>query len=169
MYEKGEKTMTIGLLFIGIFETVHPDPADPFQKGSDQCKFSRKGHFWTKLYELASQLKDCPRYEKKLVHLEQPLPPTPGSKTADVEAIDPYYELVNAHAQKEVACLMLAGMTPDIQKKNLENYNVYDMLKESKTMFKEQAKQELFETVKAFYACKQEEGQSVSSYLLQMQ
>ncbi|GJV22646.1 hypothetical protein Tco_1375341 [Tanacetum coccineum] len=117
MYEKGEKTMTIGLLFIGIFETVHPDPADPFQKGSDQCKFSRKGHFYTKLYELASQLKDCPRYEKKLVHLEQPLPPTPGSETADVEAIDPYYELVNAHAQKEVACLMLAGMTPDIQKK----------------------------------------------------
>ncbi|GKC12066.1 hypothetical protein Tco_1008848 [Tanacetum coccineum] len=35
-------------------------------------------------------------------------------------------------------------------------------------MFEEQAKQELFETVKAFYACKQEEGQSVSSYLLKM-
>ncbi|GJX42035.1 hypothetical protein Tco_0257025 [Tanacetum coccineum] len=35
-------------------------------------------------------------------------------------------------------------------------------------MFEEQAKQELFETVKAFHACKQEEGQSVSSYLLKM-
>nr|GEW67829.1 zinc finger, CCHC-type [Tanacetum cinerariifolium] len=35
-------------------------------------------------------------------------------------------------------------------------------------MFKEQAKQELFETVKAFHACKQEEGQSISSYLLKM-
>ncbi|GKA45104.1 hypothetical protein Tco_0737900 [Tanacetum coccineum] len=32
----------------------------------------------------------------------------------------------------------------------------------------EQAKQELFETVKAVYACKQEEGQSISSYLLKM-
>ncbi|GJU28514.1 zinc finger, CCHC-type containing protein, partial [Tanacetum coccineum] len=32
----------------------------------------------------------------------------------------------------------------------------------------ELAKQELFETIKAFYACKQEEGQSVSSYLLKM-
>nr|GFC24592.1 zinc finger, CCHC-type [Tanacetum cinerariifolium] len=30
------------------------------------------------------------------------------------------------------------------------------------------AKQELFEIVKAFHACKQEEGQSVSSYLLEM-
>ncbi|GKE45730.1 zinc finger, CCHC-type containing protein [Tanacetum coccineum] len=35
-------------------------------------------------------------------------------------------------------------------------------------MFEEQAKQELFETVKAFHACKQEESQSVSSYLLKM-
>nr|GEY18284.1 retrotransposon protein, putative, Ty1-copia subclass [Tanacetum cinerariifolium] len=42
------------------------------------------------------------------------------------------------------------------------------MMKELKTMFEEQAKQELFETVKAFHTCKQEEGQSVSSYLLKM-
>ncbi|GJX93531.1 retrovirus-related pol polyprotein from transposon TNT 1-94 [Tanacetum coccineum] len=37
-------------------------------------------------------------------------------------------------------------------------YNAYDMMKELKTMFEEQAKQELFETVKAFHACKQEKG-----------
>nr|GEV93985.1 hypothetical protein [Tanacetum cinerariifolium] len=35
-------------------------------------------------------------------------------------------------------------------------------------MFEEQAKQELFETVKSFYAYKQEDGESVSSYLLKM-
>ncbi|GJT88238.1 hypothetical protein Tco_1069955 [Tanacetum coccineum] len=35
-------------------------------------------------------------------------------------------------------------------------------------MFEEQAKYELFETVKAFHSCKHEEGQSVSSYLLKM-
>ncbi|GJS00777.1 hypothetical protein Tco_0317285 [Tanacetum coccineum] len=35
-------------------------------------------------------------------------------------------------------------------------------------MFGEQAKQELFETVKAFHACKQEDSHSVSSYLLKM-
>ncbi|GKG49976.1 hypothetical protein Tco_0518750, partial [Tanacetum coccineum] len=52
--------------------------------------------------------------------------------------------------------------------RTLEKYNAYDMLKELKTMFEEHAKQELFETVKAFHACKQEEGQSVSSYLLKM-
>nr|GEX73542.1 retrotransposon protein, putative, Ty1-copia subclass [Tanacetum cinerariifolium] len=42
------------------------------------------------------------------------------------------------------------------------------MVQELKTVFEEQAKQELFKTVKAFHACKQEEGQSVSSYLLKM-
>ncbi|GJX27183.1 hypothetical protein Tco_0233479 [Tanacetum coccineum] len=76
-----------------------------------------------------------------------------------------YYETVNL--EQEVACLMLSSMSPDLQM-TLEKYNAYDMLKELKTMFEEQAKQELFETVKAFHACKQEEGQSVSSYLLKM-
>ncbi|GJR94407.1 hypothetical protein Tco_0266581 [Tanacetum coccineum] len=76
-----------------------------------------------------------------------------------------YYETVNL--EQEVACLMLSSMSPGLQM-TLEKYNAYDMLKELKTMFEEQAKQELFETVKAFHACKQEEGQSVSSYLLKM-
>ncbi|GJT46960.1 zinc finger, CCHC-type containing protein [Tanacetum coccineum] len=52
--------------------------------------------------------------------------------------LDKYYETVNL--EQEVACLMLS----------------------------KQAKHELFETVEAFHTCKQEEGQSVSSYLLKM-
>ncbi|GJS26606.1 hypothetical protein Tco_0487226, partial [Tanacetum coccineum] len=79
------------------------------------------------------------RYEKKLVHLEQPLQPAPDSKTATLEAVNAYYELVNA--EQEVVCLMLA---------------------------KEQAKHKLFERVKALHAYKQEDGQSVSFYLLKM-
>ncbi|GJZ23229.1 hypothetical protein Tco_0560688 [Tanacetum coccineum] len=42
----------------------------------------------------------------------------------------------------------------------LENSKAYDMIQELKTMFEEQAKQELFDTVKVFHACKQEDGQS---------
>ncbi|GJQ97188.1 zinc finger, CCHC-type containing protein [Tanacetum coccineum] len=52
--------------------------------------------------------------------------------------------------------------------RDLENYKAYDMIQELKTIFEEQAKQELFEILKAFHACKQEDGQSVSSYLLKM-
>ncbi|GJW09240.1 hypothetical protein Tco_1575067 [Tanacetum coccineum] len=69
--------------------------------------------------------------------------------------------------QQEVACLMLVSMTPEIQK-NLEDRPAFEILQELKTMFQQQAEQELFETVKAFHACKQEEGESVSTYVLKM-
>ncbi|GJV63473.1 hypothetical protein Tco_1474301 [Tanacetum coccineum] len=105
------------------------------------------------------------KYEKKLKFVEQPIGPAPDPKTADPDIIDKYYKTVNL--EQEVACLMLSSMSPDLQR-TLGKYNAFDMMKELKTMFEEQAKQELFEIVKAFYACKQEDGQSVSSYPLKM-
>ncbi|GKE11534.1 hypothetical protein Tco_1415085, partial [Tanacetum coccineum] len=87
---------------------------------------------------LYRNLKIVLRYEKKMKFVEQPIGLAPDPETADRDTIDKYYETINL--EQEVACLMLS----------------------------KQAKQELFETVKAFYACKQEEGQSVSSYLLKI-
>ncbi|GJT17261.1 hypothetical protein Tco_0875967 [Tanacetum coccineum] len=104
------------------------------------------------------------RSEGKLVHLEQPMTPLPYPVAS--QAARDAYEALN-DAQNEVACLMLGSMSPELQR-TLENYKAYDMIQELKTMFEEQAKHELFEIVKAFHACKQEEGQSVSSYLLKM-
>ncbi|GKB90123.1 hypothetical protein Tco_0962395 [Tanacetum coccineum] len=52
-----------------------------------------------------------------------------------------------------IVCLMLGSMSPELQR-DLENYKAYDMIQELKPMFEEQAKQELFEIVKAFHACK---------------
>ncbi|GKG08319.1 hypothetical protein Tco_0334151, partial [Tanacetum coccineum] len=60
---------------------------------------------------------------------------------------------------------MLQTMKPDIQK-NLEHLGTYDMLMELKTLFAQQA--ELLQTVREFHACKQEERQFVSSYILIM-
>ncbi|GKB23881.1 hypothetical protein Tco_0863282, partial [Tanacetum coccineum] len=94
-----------------------------------------------------------------------PTGPPHDPETADPHTIDKYYDTANL--EQDVACLMLSSMSPYLQR-TLEKYNAYDMLKEIKTMFEEQAKQELFEIVKAFNACKQEEGQSVRSYLLKM-
>nr|GFB62501.1 hypothetical protein [Tanacetum cinerariifolium] len=91
------------------------------------------------------------RYEKKIKFVEQPIGPAPGLETADLDTIDKYYESVNL--EQEVACLMLSSMSPDLQR-TLEKYNAFDMMKELKTMFEEKAKQELFETIKAFHACK---------------
>ncbi|GJR01117.1 hypothetical protein Tco_0524101 [Tanacetum coccineum] len=62
---------------------------------------------------------------------------------------------------------MLVSITPNLQK-NLEHFAAFDMLLELKTMFSQQAQQELLKTVKAFHVCKQEHGQSVSLYVLKM-
>ncbi|GKF06626.1 hypothetical protein Tco_0037294 [Tanacetum coccineum] len=70
-------------------------------------------------------------------------------------------------AQKEIAGLMHMTMDPDIQK-NLEHLGAYDMLKELKMLYVQQANQELLQTVQEFDVCKQEEGQSVSFYVLKM-
>ncbi|GJX60582.1 hypothetical protein Tco_0291972 [Tanacetum coccineum] len=95
-------------------------------------------------------------YEKKMKFLEQPIGLAPDPENADPDASDKYYKSVNT--EQEVACLMLSSMSPDLQR-TLEKYNAYDMMKELKTMFEEQAKQELFKTVKALHACKQEEAE----------
>ncbi|XP_071739588.1 uncharacterized protein [Rutidosis leptorrhynchoides] len=49
------------------------------------------------------------------------------------------------------------------------DYNAYDMIEELKTMFQQQAEQELFKTVKAFHACKHELGQPMKGYLDQLE
>nr|GEU44388.1 hypothetical protein [Tanacetum cinerariifolium] len=104
------------------------------------------------------------RSENKLAHLEQPLIPLPLPVVSQA-ARDAYNVLFKA--KNEVACLMLGSTSPDLHRA-LENYKDYDMIHKLKTMFEEQAKKELFEILKAFHACKQEDGQSVSSYLLKM-
>nr|GFA49840.1 zinc finger, CCHC-type [Tanacetum cinerariifolium] len=62
---------------------------------------------------------------------------------------------------------MLMTMEPEIQR-NLENLHAHEMLLELKTLFVQQAEQELLETTRDFHSCKQKEGQSVSSYVLKM-
>ncbi|KAJ9558098.1 hypothetical protein OSB04_012712 [Centaurea solstitialis] len=104
------------------------------------------------------------RAENKLIHLEEALPEAPPA-TASAMIRTAYTKRFNE--QQEVAALMLVSMTPEIQK-NLEELTAFEMLRELKTMFQQQVEQELFEIVKAFHACKQEDGQSVSSYVLKM-
>nr|GEY48694.1 zinc finger, CCHC-type [Tanacetum cinerariifolium] len=79
---------------------------------------------------------------------------------------------IAAHAawvkgQKKVVVLMLLTMDLEIQR-NLAHLGAYDMLQELKAMYSKQAKLELLQTVREFHTCKQEEGQSISSYVLNM-
>ncbi|GJS25050.1 zinc finger, CCHC-type containing protein [Tanacetum coccineum] len=105
--------------------------------------------------------------EDKLPFLEQPIPAMPVPPAGQVLPLN----VLNTHtawvkASKEIVGLMLMTMDPDIQK-NLEQLGAYDMLKELKMLYAQQADQELLQTVREFHACKQE-GQSVSSYVLKM-
>ncbi|GKB19323.1 hypothetical protein Tco_0853246 [Tanacetum coccineum] len=106
--------------------------------------------------------------EDKLPYLEQQISAMPIPFAGQVLPPD----VLAGHstwykAQKEIAGLMLMTMEPDIQK-NLEHHGAYDMLKKLKSLFAQQAEQELLQTVREFHVCKQEEGQSVSSYVLKM-
>nr|GEV01261.1 zinc finger, CCHC-type [Tanacetum cinerariifolium] len=62
---------------------------------------------------------------------------------------------------------MLMTMEPEIQR-NLKPLHAHEMLKELKTLFAQQAEQELLQTTTNFHSCRQKEGQSVSSYVLKM-
>nr|GEZ11182.1 zinc finger, CCHC-type [Tanacetum cinerariifolium] len=68
---------------------------------------------------------------------------------------------------KEIDGFMLMTMEPEIQR-NLEPFHAHEMLKELKTLFAQQAEQELLQTTRDFHSCRQEEGQSVNSYVLKM-
>ncbi|GJZ65412.1 zinc finger, CCHC-type containing protein [Tanacetum coccineum] len=114
------------------------------------------------------QLRIVLSIEDKLNYLEQPLPPAPVALEGQLVAP----EITAAYTawikgSKEIAGLMLMTMEPEIQR-NLENLHAYEMLQELKTLFAQQAEQELLQTVREFHSCKQEEGQSVSSYVLKM-
>ncbi|GJY30265.1 hypothetical protein Tco_0413760 [Tanacetum coccineum] len=124
------------------------------QRKEDQKERKRKKQrllFLVVAQEHRTWLAFSTRYEKKIKFVEQPIGPIPDLETAYPDTIDQYYEIVNF--EQEVACLILSSMSPDLQR-TLEKYKAYDMIQELKTIFEEQAKHELFETVKAFHACK---------------
>ena len=103
------------------------------------------------------------RQEKKSYVLDDPIPDQPDED--NVEAFNDWVKYVEDSVQ--VSCLMLASMTPDLQK-DFENHNAYDMITQLKEMFQQQSRVERFETVRALHACRMDETQSVSSYVLKI-
>ncbi|GJU11711.1 hypothetical protein Tco_1134107 [Tanacetum coccineum] len=86
------------------------------------------------------QLRIVLLFEDKLNYLELPIPATPVPPVAGQQVPS---EILAAHAawvkgQKEIDVLMLMTMKPDLQR-NLETLGAYDMLKELKTLFSQQA------------------------------
>nr|XP_043639354.1 uncharacterized protein LOC122610428 [Erigeron canadensis] len=67
----------------------------------------------------------------------------------------------------EVCCLMLASMSPELQKQ-FELYTPYDMISELKSLYEKQAGVELFDNVVELHDMKLESRKPVSSHVLKM-
>ncbi|GJS19473.1 zinc finger, CCHC-type containing protein [Tanacetum coccineum] len=90
---------------------------------------------WTSFIVWYRQLRIVLSIEDKLNYLEQPFFLSPDQK-----------RLLDA-----------CSWEPEIQQ-NLENLHAYEMLQELKTLFAQQAEQELLQTMREFHSYKQEEG-----------
>ncbi|GJT32264.1 retrotransposon protein, putative, ty1-copia subclass [Tanacetum coccineum] len=118
---------------------------------------------WYRQLRLVLSTKDKEKYPEQPILAapvtaapDQPIPPT---------ALTTYNEWVKN--QKEIAVIMLLTMDLEIQR-NLAYLGANDMLTELKALYSKQAEQELFQTMREFHMCKQEEGQSVSFYVLKI-
>ncbi|KAK8708635.1 hypothetical protein V6N13_059673 [Hibiscus sabdariffa] len=67
----------------------------------------------------------------------------------------------------DVGCLMLATMTPELQKQH-EDMVAYEMIQNLNEIYEGQAHQERYETSKALFQCKMSEGSPVGAHVIKM-
>ncbi|KAL4298231.1 hypothetical protein GQ457_12G010810 [Hibiscus cannabinus] len=67
----------------------------------------------------------------------------------------------------DVGCLMLATMTPELQKQH-EDMVAYEMIQNLKEIYEGQARMERCETSKALFQCKMSEGSPVGAHAIKM-
>ena len=82
------------------------------------------------------------KYEGKLKAIKEPLPDAPAENVTASQQ-NAYRKLFDE--QEKVAFIILASMTPVLQKE-MEDRTTYEMISKLKNMFQQQARQELFET-----------------------
>ncbi|KAK9740724.1 hypothetical protein RND81_03G055600 [Saponaria officinalis] len=102
--------------------------------------------------------------EKKEHVLETPFPDEPA-EDATVAAINAYN--TQKEISKEVACVMLASMTPELQKQ-FEFTEAYAMVQELKSLFKEHARIERFDIARGILDAKLEKNKPVSPHILRL-
>ncbi|KAJ9557100.1 hypothetical protein OSB04_011714 [Centaurea solstitialis] len=103
------------------------------------------------------------RHERKWYVLEEPLGEAPPANAPAAAR--------NAHKKHsddllDVACLMLATMSPDLQA-GLINTNAYDMIRQLRDMFQTQARTERYDATKAFNECKMVKGTVRANIILE--
>nr|GEY53713.1 hypothetical protein [Tanacetum cinerariifolium] len=139
-------------------------PVQNIHHSTFRSMFEREKLFGNNFDDWFLQLKLVLRVEKKMHVIEQPIPPAAAANSA-ANVVTEWNTIYDAC--KEVACLMLGSMTPELHRQ-FENYSPYEMIWELKSMFEKQAGVERFDLIQTFLACKQEDGKPVASYVLKM-
>ncbi|KAL4302552.1 hypothetical protein GQ457_10G011590 [Hibiscus cannabinus] len=104
------------------------------------------------------------KQERKEYVIEEPFPNDPGANAPKVDK-----NKFNKHMDDmlDVGCLMLATMTPELQKQH-EDMVAYEMIQNIKEIYEGQARQERYETTKALFQCKMSEGSPVGAHVIKM-
>ncbi|KAK9002971.1 hypothetical protein V6N11_060545 [Hibiscus sabdariffa] len=104
------------------------------------------------------------KQERKEYVIEEAVPndPGPNASRADKDKFKKHMD-----DMVDVGCLMLATMTPELQKQH-ENMVAYEMIQNLKEIYEGQARQERYETSKALFQCKMSESSSVGAHVIKM-
>jgi len=126
---------------------ANPAPSSGFNLRSILDKEKLSGTNFTNWYR---NLRIILKQEKNEYVLEQPYPNEPGNGASSVDrrAYEKY-----CNDSLDVSCLMLATMSPELQKQ-YEDSNAHNMMEGLRGMFENQARVERFNTSKALFGCK---------------
>ncbi|KAK8547495.1 hypothetical protein V6N12_031632 [Hibiscus sabdariffa] len=104
------------------------------------------------------------KQERKEYVIEEPVPDEPATNAprADKDKFKKHMD-----DMVDVGCLMLATMTPELQKQH-EDMVAYEVIQNLKEIYEEQARQERYETSKALFQCKMSEGSPVGAHVIKM-
>ncbi|KAK8694010.1 hypothetical protein V6N13_071574 [Hibiscus sabdariffa] len=104
------------------------------------------------------------KQERKEYVIEEAVPndPGPSAPRADKDKFKKHMD-----DMLDVGCLMLATMTPELQKQH-EDMVAYEMIQNLKEIYEGQARQERYETSKALFQCKMSEGSPVGAHVIKM-
>ncbi|KAK8568918.1 hypothetical protein V6N13_106801 [Hibiscus sabdariffa] len=104
------------------------------------------------------------KQERKQYVIEEHVPNEPGANAPRADK-----DMFKKHLDDmvDVECLMLATMTPELQKQH-EDMVAYEMIQNLKEIYEEQARQERYETSKALFQCKMSEGSPVGAHVIKM-
>ena len=140
---------------------ANPAPSSGFNLRSILDKEKLSGTNFTNWYR---NLRIVLKQEKKECVLEQPYPENlaDGATAAECRAHEKH-----CNDSLEVGCLMLATMSPELQKQ-YEDSNAHNMMEGLRGMFENQARVERFNTSKALFGCKLAEGSPVSPHVIKM-